>query len=76
MLEFVPLLWSPIMEDESRALQGIYEGVGEQIEEEYYFKTLPMVKDLGSPAFVDGSFPFEVWKGISNRRRFRLSSNF
>jgi hypothetical protein len=32
--------------------------------EEYYVKTLQMVKDLGSPALVDGSVPFEVWKGI------------
>jgi len=53
------------MEDESKELQGIYRAAGEQLEEEYYFKTLQMVQDLGSPALIDGSVAFEAWKGIA-----------
>jgi len=53
------------MDDISKELKDIQVTVGEQIQEACYFKTLDVVRDLGSPELVDGSVPLEAWMGIA-----------
>src|SRR5262249_6157792 len=65
------VVWQPIpifteaMDDISKELKDIQVTVGEQIHEDCYFKTLDLVRDLGSPELLDGSVPLEAWMGIA-----------
>ena len=53
------------MDPLSGKLKTLHKDVGNQIEEEYYFKTLALVQEIGSPDLLDGSVPFEVWMGVA-----------
>lgn len=53
------------MDDISKEVQDIHEAVGQPIHEDCYFKTLEIVRDLGTPELIDGSVPIEAWMGIA-----------
>lgn len=52
------------MDDCLKELQALNLAVGEKLEEEYYWKTLKVLKNLG-PCDGDPSVPLEVWIGIA-----------